>query len=323
MTTCLVALLGHVRQYVGIVIECSREERLLGASLAFRALLKRYEKSPISRVILCNLTGYIVAQKKTTLLGDLVIGEVVKADETAREITIKYSGKEGTEIFDGILAEGYKLRMEDGSVGKWQLSDLTPGMRVRVFYKTDQQKVSGQKRKVHRIVRLDFLGKDEYVRLREQLNVDPSTAFARAEHDSLPPVSPLKVYLAIKYAKVHETLVDWLNKWNRKQGETYGMFELVSNLEQADMSIVVSKGSDSMVAVLPAQIGYGGNVIEGEWSHATSYLVIKDPAGLKVLWVGVAPVWSSGKVEVSIKSNQLIENEIEKRMKARRGPVKK
>ena len=59
----------------------------------------------------------IVAQKKSTLSGDIVIGELTGKDEATREITIKYPGKEGPEIFSGILAEGYKFGSETVAFG--------------------------------------------------------------------------------------------------------------------------------------------------------------------------------------------------------------
>ena len=65
------------------------------------------------------LGGAIVptmAQKKSTPFGDIVIGELTGNDEATREITIKYPGKEGPEIFSGILADGYRLTSEDGRV---------------------------------------------------------------------------------------------------------------------------------------------------------------------------------------------------------------
>jgi hypothetical protein len=65
-------------------------------------------------VILAGAMGSRVAQKKSTLMGDIVIGELTARDEVTREVTIKYPGKEGPEIFSGILVDGYKVKMGDG-----------------------------------------------------------------------------------------------------------------------------------------------------------------------------------------------------------------
>ena len=126
-------------------------------------------------------------------------------------------------------------------------------MHIRVFYKTRGEKVSGQEKKINKISRLEVLGNDKYFRIRNQLNLNPSTAIAQAENgDDLPASSPLKVFLAIAYSNVHQQLVAWIDKWNRKNGDSIGKLEVVSDLEQADISIVVARGADTMVAVLPA-----------------------------------------------------------------------
>jgi hypothetical protein len=274
-------------------------------------------------VILCGLIGSVVGQKKSSFMGDFVIGEVASTDEATREIVIKYPGKKATEVFNGILIDGYKTKLQDGSSRELKFIEITPGIRVRAFYKSDHENLSGQKKKINRIVRFELLGKDEYVRLRNQLNINPSTAVAHAASDALPSLSPLKVYLSIDYSHVQQDLVNWLNKWNQKHVDSHDKLELVSDLEQADILIVIARGSDTMVAVLPMESYQGTTVIKGEWSHATSYIAVRDGEGLKVLWTGVAPVLSTQKVEVSPKSTESIINEIEKRMKARTPKSKK
>ena len=276
----------------------------------------------LTALILCAFAGTVVGQKKSTIAGQLVIGEVSTIDEATGEITIKYVGKEGPEIFSGVLANGYKLKRNDGTSGELKINQIV-GTHVRVFYKTDEENVAGQKRKVNKIVRLELLGKDEYVRLRTQLDIDPATVVAHAEDAELPARSPLKVYLSTAYGRVQESLADWINKWNSKHGETYGKLELVSDLGQADLLIVIAKGSDTMVAVFPFEAYKGDSVFRGEWSEATAYLAVKDAEGLKVLWTKVVPVLSDGKIAVAPRSNDLLASELEKRMKARAGKVKK
>jgi len=270
----------------------------------------------LAAVILGVGMSSIVAQKKSTLMGDIVVGELTGRDEASREITVKYPGKEGTEIFYGILAEGYKLKMEDGNRRDLKLSEIVPGLHIRVFYKADRQKVN-------KISRIDVLGNDEFFRLRNQLSIDPTTTVAHAEKDGLPATSPLKLYLAIPYNHVQHQLIEWVDKWNRKNGDSYGKLESVSDLGQADILIVVARGADMQVLVLPMESSDGSGTIEGLWSHATSYLVVKDGGRLKVLWTGVAPVFSGQKAEVSLKTTELLTAELEKRMKARSGNSKK
>lgn len=254
-----------------------------------------------------------VAQKRSTILGDIVIGELTGKDEAKREITIKYPGKEGPEIFSGILADDYKLKSQDGRV--WQLSEMAPGMHIRVFYK--------QEKKINKISRIDYLGTDEYARLRNQLNVDPSIAFAHADTDVLPATSPLKIYLASAYNNVHEYFVQSINEWNQKNGNSYGELEVVSDLKQADISVVVAREADTMVMVFPVGIIDGTNNSKSAWYQATSYLVVKDSGGFKVLWTRIVPVLVNSDSDASPKPFEVVMAELGKRMKARSRNAKK
>src|SRR5687767_11068157 len=120
--------------------------------------------------------------------------------------------------------------MGDGSQRDLTLSKIVPGMHIRVLSKTRREKARGQETKVNRIYRLEVLGEDQYFRIRKQLNLNPSTASAHAENgDDLPAISPLKVFLAIPYNRVHQQLVAWIDKWNRKNGDSYGKLEIVSD----------------------------------------------------------------------------------------------
>ena len=265
----------------------------------------------------------VVAQKKGTLLGDIVIGEVTAKDEATREITLTYPGKEGTESFSGFLVDGYKLRMAEGSLRELSLSELVPGMYIRMFYKSGSAKVGGQEKKIYKITKIEVLGNDRHFRIRNQLNLEPSTPIVPAENgDDLPATSPLKVYLASPYNRVNQQLVEWIDKWNRKNGDSFGKLEVVSDLEHADTLIVVARGADASVANLP-MLNPDGRGVAGVWSHATSYLVVKDAARLKVLWTGVAAVFSSPNAEGSSKTTELVSAEIEKRLKARTRNTKK
>jgi hypothetical protein len=275
----------------------------------------------LTAVILCGLIGSVAAQKKYTLWGDFVIGEVTGANETTREITIKYPGKTGPEVFSGFLIDCYQLRQQDGSRRELKIDEITPGIRVRVFYKSANENVSGQKKKIYRVVRFEFLGADEWVRLRDQLEIRPATAVARAENDTLPSTAPLKVYVSAAYKQGLIYLAEWLTKWNREHpGDK---LEVVTNLDQADVLLVVARGSDTEVVLLP-MIGYvNDEEIKGVWSEATSYLVVKDGERLKVLWTGIAKVFSTKNGDTLSRSRGSVTSEFEKRLTARARPAKK
>ncbi|HKV35305.1 MAG TPA: hypothetical protein VJP89_13300 [Pyrinomonadaceae bacterium] len=280
-------------------------------------------KTLLTIVILFGLTGSVAAQKMDTLFGDFVIGEVTAADEATREITIKYPGKAGPEVFTGFLTDGYKLKLKDGSQRELMMNEITPGIRVRAFYKNDKQYVGGQKKKIYRIVRFEFLGADEWVRLRNQLNIRPATAVALAENDTLPSTAPLKVYVSSAYKGGLIYLAEWMDEWNAKHPDSPDKLEVVLDLNQADVLLVIAQGSDTEVVVLP-MIGYvGDEEVKGQWSQATSYLVLKDGEKLKVLWTGIARVFSTKHGDSISRSRGSVTSEFEKRLTARARPAKK
>ena len=268
-------------------------------------------------VVLCSAMGSVVAQKKSTWLGDLMVGELAGKDEATREIIIKYPGKQGTEIFSGILADDSKLKLGMSGGRDLTLSEIALGMHIRVFYKTRSEKVSGQEKKINKISRLEVLGEDRYFRIRRELNLDPSTAIAPAENgDGLPTTSPLKVYVSIPYSDVHEQVVEWIEKWNRKNGDSFGKLEIVADLDHADTLIVVAVGSDTIVAELP-DYDTQERVSRGVFSQATSYLVVKNAGRLTVLWTSVDAVYVTQNTGISPRAAEAVTGEVEKRMKAR------
>lgn len=289
-----------------------------------RSGVNDYMKTLLTVVILCGLIGPVVAQQKETLFGKFVIGEVTEANETTREITIKYPGKAGPELFNGFLTDGYKIRLKDGSQRELKINEITPGIRVRAFYKSGKEVyVNGQKKKIYKIVRFEFLGKDEWVRLRDQLQVPSSTVVAQVENGDLPATSPLKVFLSSPYPGAIAVMVDWITKWNQKQTDSSNKLEVVIDGDQADVLLVVAKGSDTLVVVLPLEVGVGNEVIKTEVSEVTSYLVLNDRDGFKVLWTGITRAFLGENRFGVPKDRPFVTSELEKRLEARARPAKK
>jgi hypothetical protein len=263
--------------------------------------------------IVSILASLVSAQKSTTILGDAWTGEVVTSNDTTREITLRHPDKNKTETFVGLLEEGYKLKMKDGSLRELRVSEITPGTRIRVFYKTKQQTVGGQKMKVRSIYRVDFLGRDEYTRLREALKLEPSIPVVLAESSKLPATDPIKIYLAIEQPHVKDSLSQWVSRWNREQAAKYGSLELVSDPGQSDISLVVYWGRDETVMLFPLMIYDERSGRTRDFLPATAHLVTRESQELKVLWQKFM-LLSREKLE---GSGVLIDKEIEKRMKAR------
>lgn len=253
----------------------------------------------ILTVILFTLVFFNLAlsQKRTTVLGNAWTGEVVTTNDSTREITIQYVDKGTTETFTGILVEGYKVKTKDGSSHELKVSEIPVGTRIRVFAKTREQDVGGRKTKVNIISRIDFLGRDEFTRLREQLNVSPSISVTLAVSKDFPVGNPLRIHLAIEDPLLSESLVAWMSKWNKDNGAKHGTLEVVSDMARADVYLAIYKGSNLILEVMPTE---------------TVFFVVPKKDGLEVIW-RQAVIINTDKV-----SRPIIEKEIEKRMKARK-----
>lgn len=255
----------------------------------------------MTRILLAALivslqVGSVCAQKVKTVIGDAWTGEVVTTDDNTREIVIKFDDKGKSETFVGVLNEGYKVQLKDGGSHELKVSEIPIGERIRVFSKTKERIVGGQKVKINLIWRIDFVGKDDFARLREQLKVSPSIPVVLAESKDLPPGNPLNLYLAIEDEAVSQSIVEWVQKWNRDSGAKYGSIEVVSDLTKADVYLARYRGSRSLIEI---------------FRTATIFLVVPKGDGLEVLWTQVVAI------DPDQGFSPAIEKEVEKRMKAR------
>jgi hypothetical protein len=254
------------------------------------------------------------AQKVKTFMGDACTGVIVSANETTREITVNYPDlkTKQPQTFVGVLVDGYKQKLRDGTVREVKLSDLKPDMRVRVFFKEKTENVAGQKVKVTTIHSIQFLGRDQYTTLREALNLPPAIPVTLADSEKLPAANPLKLFIGIQEPYIKERMVKWVGQWNKEQGAKYGQIEVVPELEKSDIAAVFFWGYDDSMGILPTMI-YTPNGYEYDIYQATVQLVTKDDAGLKVFWLKQS-MESRKKIE---GAQGQIERELEKRMKAR------
>lgn len=262
------------------------------------------------------LLNYAFAQKRATVFGDAWTGEVVATNDKTREITIRYDDKGKAETLTGVLIEGYKAKMKDGSVRELKLSEIPIGERIRVFAKAKDQDVGGSKVKIYLISRIDFLGKDDYSKLREVLQLDPSASVTLDESSSFPASNPLKIYLAVADSQIKEDFADWLSKWNKEQAAKYGSLEIVSDAGQSDVSLVVYKGNEHL---LMQPLGRVNELGKGHtFLLETAYLVMQKGNALVVLWrQGILTDPDKGDSAKAEAFKGPIEREVEKRMKAR------
>jgi hypothetical protein len=224
------------------------------------------------------------AQKAKTIMGDAWNGVVESADESTREIKLVNPDKK-TETFVGILEDGYQVKLKDGTSRELKVSELKPGLRVRLFYKSKTQDVAGRRTKVNSINRVQFLGRDEYTRMRETLKVEPSTPVVDATSRNLPSTDPFKLHLAFEPENLDKGLLKWVEEWNKYESKKHGRVEIVDDMAQADVSLIVIWGKDDSFFHLPALMGRGNS--ELRWvGFGTGYLTIKDDNGLHLLWEG-------------------------------------
>ena len=225
------------------------------------------------------------AQKAKTIMGDEWKGVVESSDEATREIKLVNPDKK-TETFVGILEDGYQVKLKDGTSRELKVSELKPGLRVRLFYKSKDRVVAGQKTKVNVINRVQFLGRDEYTRMRETLKLEPSIPVIDATSQDLPSTDPFKLHLALEPETLAKGLLKWVEEWNKYESKKHGRVEIVDDMAQADVSLTVIWGKDDSFFHLPAKIGYGNS--EPRWvGFGTGYLTTKDDAGLHLLWEGM------------------------------------
>jgi hypothetical protein len=88
--------------------------------------------------------------------GDTWTGEVSAADDASREITLVYKSSKNTETSVGVLQQGYKVKLKDGSLSELKVSTIPIGTRLRVYYMAKNRKVNGQKEKLYDIFRTEF-----------------------------------------------------------------------------------------------------------------------------------------------------------------------
>jgi hypothetical protein len=88
--------------------------------------------------------------------GDTWTGEVSAVDDASREITLVYKSSKNTETFVGVLQQGYKVKLKDGSLAELKVSTIPIGTRLRAYYMAKNRKVNGQKEKFYEIFRTEF-----------------------------------------------------------------------------------------------------------------------------------------------------------------------
>jgi hypothetical protein len=87
--------------------------------------------------------------------GDTWAGQVQATNPDTREVTLTAETHGQSESFIGVLEKGYKVKLVDGTEHEVQLSELSPGTQLTVYYYPKTKKVNGKKLKINQIFRID------------------------------------------------------------------------------------------------------------------------------------------------------------------------
>lgn len=88
--------------------------------------------------------------------GDTWSGEVSAVNDASREITLVFNNSKKIETFVGVLQQGYKVKLKDGSLAELKVSTIPIGTRLTVYYMAKGRKVNGQKEKFYEVFRMEF-----------------------------------------------------------------------------------------------------------------------------------------------------------------------
>jgi hypothetical protein len=89
--------------------------------------------------------------------GDTWSGEVTSTNDDTREITLTYTKGSKTETFTGVLLEGYKVKLKDGTPLELKPSEISKGTHWMVFYMQKTRKNGDKKIRYYEIFRLQAL----------------------------------------------------------------------------------------------------------------------------------------------------------------------
>ena len=89
--------------------------------------------------------------------GESRTGTVISTNDSTREITLAVTDGTKTENFVGVVVDGYRVRMKDGSFRDLVVSQIPSGMTLTVHYFDEMTGPERKTGEVHRIYRVQFL----------------------------------------------------------------------------------------------------------------------------------------------------------------------
>jgi hypothetical protein len=89
--------------------------------------------------------------------GESRTGTVISTNDSAREITLAVTDGAKKENFVGVVVDGYRVKMKDGSLRDLVVSQIPVGMKLAVHYFDEMTGPERKTNEVHRIYRIQFL----------------------------------------------------------------------------------------------------------------------------------------------------------------------
>jgi hypothetical protein len=89
--------------------------------------------------------------------GDTWSGEVTTTNDETREITLTFTKGSKIETFTGVLQEGYKAKLKDGTAHDLKPSEIPKGTHLKVFYMPRTKKDGDKKIKYYEIFKLEVV----------------------------------------------------------------------------------------------------------------------------------------------------------------------
>jgi len=137
----------------------------------------------------------------------------------------------------------------------------------------------------------------EFNWLRTTLDLPSSTPIELVKKPSLPAKNPLRVHIITGTdQKVRDSFIKAIDKWNRKDGQKYGLLEAVPAVSQADLVLVriVDRKRGTPDQSGSGTDGSGRELSYYERGHAPMYgsIIARTQDGLKILvrYTGAAPI---------------------------------
>jgi hypothetical protein len=93
-------------------------------------------------------------------IGDTWTGIVSATNDGTREITLTYTKRDKTQTFVGVVEDGYKVKLSDGTPHELKVSEIPLGTRLKVYYMPSYRKVEGRRTKFYKIIKLMSIPKD-------------------------------------------------------------------------------------------------------------------------------------------------------------------